>query len=67
MTPETLLKEVQRICDLIDDPNADNTAGRIEAHRYEVLPQLLVANRHTVLKALLRYCQTDVQLELHTL
>jgi hypothetical protein len=67
MTPESLLKEVQRICDLLDDPHADNTAGRVEAHRYDVLPQLLVSNRHIVLKALKQLCQKDTQLELHTL
>lgn len=30
MTPEFLLKEVQRICAMLDNPNEDNTAGRVE-------------------------------------
>jgi hypothetical protein len=67
MTPEALLKEVQRICTMIDNPNEDNTAGRVEIHRYDVLPQLLVANRHIVLKALKQLCQKDTQIELNVL
>lgn len=67
MKPDELLTELERLSTILDDPNADNTAGRVEAIQYDVLPQLLSRNRETIVKALRRYCQTDVQLELHTL
>jgi hypothetical protein len=64
MKPEALLKELERISAELDNPDADDTAGRLSALRYEVLPQLLVSERLTVLKSLRKFCQKDMQLEL---
>lgn len=65
MKPEAILKELERICAELDNPNASNIAGRLESMRYETLPQLLCTNRLIILKALKQLCQKDTQLELN--
>jgi hypothetical protein len=37
MTPDALLTELERICAIIDNPDSDNTAGRVDALQYETL------------------------------
>lgn len=67
MTPQDLLTKMEYLCAELDNPDADDTAGRLSALRYDVLPQLLASERQTVLKSLRQFCQKDTQLELHTL
>lgn len=67
MDPQSLLSQLECLCAELDSPTADDTAGRLSALRYEVLPAFLVNERLTVLKSLRQYCQKDTQLELNTL
>lgn len=64
MTTPELLSELERLSAMLDNPDSDNTAGRVDAIQYDVLPQLLSRNRHLILKALQQACKTDQQLEL---
>jgi len=67
MTPADLLTELERICTIIDNPDSDNTAGRVEALQYDVLPNLLRSERHTILKSLRAYVKpSHFQTELFT-
>lgn len=52
MTPKELITELERITTIIDDPNSDNLAGRVDTLKYDVLPKLLTSERQTILKAL---------------
>lgn len=67
MSPESLLQELERLSAILDYENADNTAGRVEILKYDVLPDLLRSNRHTILKALRAYVKpSHFQTELFT-
>jgi hypothetical protein len=59
MTPSTLLTRITHLTDIINDPKADNTAGRKEALRYEVLPKLLVDNVSLITAALREKVQRE--------
>lgn len=52
MKATELLAELERLNAILDDPNADNTAGRVEAIQYDVLPTLMRQERHLILQAL---------------
>jgi hypothetical protein len=52
MKATELLAELERLNAILDDPNADNTAGRVESIQYDVLPTLMRQERHLILKAL---------------
>jgi hypothetical protein len=59
MTPSTLLTRITHLTDIINDPKADNAAGRKEALRYEVLPKLLVDNVSLITAALREKVQRE--------
>jgi transketolase len=61
MTPSTLLTRITDLTDIINDPQADNTAGRKEALRYEVLPKLLVDNLNLITTALKEKVEREEQ------
>jgi len=52
MKATELLAELERINAILDDENADNTAGRVELIQYDVLPTLMRQERHLILQAL---------------
>jgi hypothetical protein len=52
MNPYSLITELESICQELSNPEADNTAGRLSAMRYETLPALLVNHKEVILKAL---------------
>jgi hypothetical protein len=64
MTPTTLLARITGLTDIINDPKADNTAGRKETLRYEVLPKLLVDNLNLITAALKEKVEREEQKEL---
>jgi len=64
MTATQLHAEVQRLIDIIDNPESDNTAGRVELLKYDILPKLLVSERLLVLKGLKALLPNE-QLQLH--
>jgi hypothetical protein len=64
MTTSTLLTRITDLTDIINDPKADNTAGRKEALRYEVLPKLLVDNVNVITAALKEKVEREEQREL---
>lgn len=44
---------------IINDPAADNTAGRVDALKYDVLPNLLKSEAMLIIKALRVYCGAE--------
>lgn len=52
MKATELLAELERLNAILDDENADNTAGRVELIQYDVLPTLMRQERHLMLQAL---------------
>lgn len=56
MTAPTLLAELERITGLLADPQGDNTAGRLDTLKYDVLPNLLRSEVGTIIRALRVYC-----------
>lgn len=61
MTASALLTSITRLTDIINDPKADNMAGRKEALRYEVLPKLLVDEVDIIVKALREQVKREEQ------
>jgi hypothetical protein len=55
MKAKELLAELERLNAILDDPNADNTAGRVETIQYDILPTLMRQERHLILQALRAY------------